>query len=127
MIAARPRGLFITARGVLFASHHVNLLLTDARRSLQSAYYSHHSTLIASHTLFLVARRSLFEICCFLLAVRFALLSSSRFSLRPTRFLLHTRILLLADCCFLFLISLIKGPKLCTLMSLNVTLIFRSN
>ena len=71
LIASRNRGLFIPARGVLFASHHVILLLTDARRSLQSANYSHHSTLIASYTLFLVVRRSLIEICCFLLADRF--------------------------------------------------------
>ena len=42
------------------------------------------------HTLFLLARRSLFEICCVLIATRFTLLSSFffRFSfLRPARFL----------------------------------------
>ena len=121
LIAARPRGLFIPARGVLFASYHVNLLLTDARRSLQSAYYSDHSTLITSRTFFLVARRSLFEICCFLLADRFALLSSCFSLLFASHTVLVTRILLLADCCFLFLFFLIEWPKLFTLMTLNVT------
>ena len=101
LIAARPRG-FIPTRGVLFASQHVNILLTDARRSLQSAYYIHHSTLIASQTLFLVARRSLFEICCFLLADPFALLNSCFSLLFASHSVLVTRILLLADSCFLF-------------------------
>ena len=75
-MAELPRGWFISARVVLFVSHRVNLLLTDACRSLQWACDSHHSTLIASHTLFLVARRSLLEICCFLFADHFVLLSS---------------------------------------------------
>ena len=83
--------------------NHVNLLLTDARRSLQSAYYSNHSTLIASHILFLVARRCLFKICCFLIADRFALLSSCFSLLFASHSVVFTRILLLADCCFLFL------------------------
>ena len=76
------------------------------------------------HTLFLVARRSLFEICCVLIAARFALLSSFfRFSfLRPARFLYSY----LAICRWLLSVFF-KGPKLLTLMTLNVTLNFRSN
>ena len=102
LIAASLCGLIIPASDVLFASQHVNILLTDARRSLQSAYYSYHSTLITSYTSFLVARRSLFEICCFLLADSFALLSSCSSLLFASHSVLGTRILLLADCCFLF-------------------------
>ena len=94
--------LFASRFSILFASQHVNILLTDARRSLQSAYYSYHSTLITSYTSFLVARRSLFEICCFLLADSFALLSSCSSLLFASHSVLGTRILLLADCCFLF-------------------------
>ena len=88
--------------------------------------HRYHSTLIASQTLFLVARRSLFEICCFLLADRFALLNSCFSLLFASHSVLVTGILLLADSCFLILISLIKGPKLFTLMTLNLTRIFRS-
>ena len=65
------------------------------------------------------------------------LLFSARRSLRPAQFfflsashsVLVTRILLLADCCFLFLICLIliKCQKLFTLMNLNLTRGFRSN
>ena len=102
LIAASLCGLIIPAGDVLFASQHVNILLTDARRSLQSTYYSYHSTLITSYTSFLVARRSLFEICCFLLADSFALLSSCSSLLFASHSVLGTRILLLADCCFLF-------------------------
>ena len=101
LIAARTRILFIHAHGVLFAFHRVNLLLTDARRSPQSAYYSHHSTLIASHTLYLVVRRFLIEICCFLLADRYALLNSYLSLLFASHSVLVTRILLLDYCCFL--------------------------
>ena len=96
----RPCGLFIPARGVLFASQHLSHLLTDARRSLQPAYYSHHSTLIASHTLFLDAHRSLLEICCFLLADCFALNSSCFSLLFVSHSVLVSLTLLLADCCF---------------------------
>ena len=94
---------------------------------MQSAYYSHHSTLIASHTLFLVARRSLFKICCSLIADRFALLSSCFSLFYASHSVLVTLILLLTDYYFLILLFLIKGPKLFTLMTLNVTPIFMSN
>ena len=114
---------------LLFAPQHVNVLLTDVLRSLESAYYSYHSTLIASYTLFLVARIFLFEICCFMLADRCALLSSCFSLLFASHSVLLTRILLLADCCFMFLISLIliKYPKLVTFINLNMTRSFRSN
>ena len=128
LLSSRVR-MIIPALGVLFASPNVNILLTDARHSLQSAHYSYHSTLIASYTLFLLARRSLFEICCFLLADRCPLLSSCFPLLFAFHSVLVTRILLLADCCFLFLISLIliKCTKLFTLVNLNTTRNFRSN
>ena len=59
----------------------------------------------ANHLLHLVSRCSqipLFEICCFLLADSFALLSSCSSLLFASHSVLGTRILLLADCCFLF-------------------------
>ena len=116
----------LAACELLFASHKVNLL-PHWCSSLAAVYYSHHSTLIASHTLFLVVCRSLFEICCFLPADRFALLSSCFSLLFETRWVLVSRILLLADCSFLFFVFLIKGPKLFTLMTPNITTNFTSN
>ena len=105
-------GLIIPNHGVLFASQYINILLTNARRSLQSAYYSYHSTLIASYTLFLVARRSLFEIYCYLLTELFALLSSCFSFSFASHSILATRILLLADCCFLFFFNFNKVSKI---------------
>ena len=64
-----------------------------------------------------------------MLADRCALLSSCFSLLFASHSVLLTRILLLADCCFMFLISLIliKYPKLVTFMNLNMTRSFRSN
>ena len=69
----------------------------------------------------------MFEICCFLHADRFALLTSCFSILFASRSVLVSRVLLLADCCFLFFIFLIKGLKLFTLMTSNVTPNFTSN
>ena len=73
------------------------------------------------------------NICLFLLVYhlyQFTLIKTDNFEpilIKKTYgSVLVIRILLLIDCCFLFLIFLIKGPKLFSVNSLNVTPIFRS-